>query len=199
MFSALFLIVIYGYLEKASNLSGGTRTGYSNAQIFMLLLIYLLNLLAMHIVELTQTQTMPYVGYLAPTAIGAMLIVMLLDVQLAVVSSFVFAIMGSIIFNTDSGQMFDFNYGFTTAVVSFAAIFAIHRASQRSTILKAGIMVSLFGSLSVLAILLLGDIPTENRSGHDGCLRFRERAVDGGARHRADAVFRSRRSAFCRR
>ncbi|NBD22853.1 HD family phosphohydrolase [Paenibacillus glycinis] len=159
LFSALFLIVIYGYLEKASNLSGGTRTGYSNAQILMLLLIYLLNLLAMHIVELTQTRTMPYVGYLAPTAMGAMLIVMLLDVQLAVVSSFVFAIMGSIIFNTGSGQIFDFNYGFTTAVVSFAAIFAIHRASQRSTILKAGIMASLFGSASVLAILLLGDIP----------------------------------------
>ncbi|WP_219836304.1 HD family phosphohydrolase [Paenibacillus sp. R14(2021)] len=159
LLSILFLIVIYGYLEKASNLSGGTRSKYSNSQVCMLLLIYLLNILAMHIVELTQTQSMSYVGYLAPAAMGAMLIVLLLDVQLAVVSSFLFAIMESVIFNTESGRIFDFNYGFTTAVVSFAAIFAIHRASQRSTILKAGIMASLFGSASVLAILLLGEMP----------------------------------------
>ncbi|AZN43685.1 HD family phosphohydrolase [Paenibacillus albus] len=162
LLSVLFTIVIYSYLEKAAGLSGGTRTKYSNTQLVMLLLIYVLNIVAMQIIDLTQTQSMPYVGYLAPTAMGAMLIVLLLDIQLAVVSSFLFAIMGSVIFNMDSGRTFDFNYGFTTAVISFAAIFAIHRASQRSTILKAGIMVSLFGSASVLAILLLGELPDKN-------------------------------------
>ncbi|SFS86011.1 HD family phosphohydrolase [Paenibacillus sp. BC26] len=163
LLSVLFLIVIYSYLERAAGLSSGsTNMKYSNAQLSMLLLIFLLNILAMHIVELTQTQEMPYVGYLAPTAMGAMLIVLLLDIQLAVVSSFLFAIMGSVIFNMESGQLFDFNYGFTTAVISFAAIFAIHRASQRSTILKAGIMVSLFGSASVLAIVLLGELPPKS-------------------------------------
>lgn len=162
LLSLMFVIVLYGYLEKSANLSGDARNGYSNAQLSMLLLIYVLNVLAMSIVHLTQTQTMSYVGYLAPTAMGAMLIVMLLDVQLAVVSSFLFAIIGSIIFNTTTGRIFDFNYGFTTAVVSFAAIFAIHRASQRSTILKAGIMVSLFGSASALAILLLGELPPKS-------------------------------------
>ncbi|REE93042.1 hypothetical protein A8990_102128 [Paenibacillus taihuensis] len=162
LLSILFTIVIYSYLEKAAGLSGGTRTKYSNTQLVMLLLIYVLNIVAMQIIDLTQTQTMPYVGYLAPTAMGAMLIVLLLDIQLAVVSSFLFAIMGSVIFNMESGRLFDFNFGFTTAVISFAAIFAIHRASQRSTILKAGIMVSLFGSASVLAILLLGELPDKN-------------------------------------
>lgn len=162
LLSILFTIVIYSYLEKAAGLSGGTRTKYSNTQLVMLLLIYIINIVAMQIIDLTQTQTMPYVGYLAPTAMGAMLIVLLLDIQLAVVSSFLFAIMGSVIFNMESGRLFDFNYGFTTAVISFAAIFAIHRASQRSTILKAGIMVSLFGSASVLAILLLGELPDKN-------------------------------------
>ncbi|RAP76704.1 HD family phosphohydrolase [Paenibacillus montanisoli] len=159
LMSVLFVIVIYSYLEKAGGFSGGSNTRYSNTQLSMLLLIFLLNILAMHIVQLTQTQEMPYVGYLAPSAMGAMLIVLLLDIQLAVVSSFLFAIIVSVIFNMESGRLFDFNFGFTTAVVSFAAIFAIHRASQRSTILKAGIMVSLFGSASVLAMLLLGELP----------------------------------------
>ena len=159
LLSLLFLLVIYNYLEKAAGLSVGASSWYNNSQLAMLFLIYLLNILAMHIVHLTQTEAMPYVGYLAPTAMGAMLIVLLLDVQLAVVSSFLFAITGSIIFNLHSNRIFDFNYGFLTSVVSFAAIFAIHRASQRSTILKAGIMASLFGSATVLAMMLLGDIP----------------------------------------
>ncbi|MFC5651739.1 HD family phosphohydrolase [Paenibacillus solisilvae] len=159
LLSLLFLLVIYNYLEKAASLNADTNTRYNNSQLVMLFLIYLINILAMQIVHLTQTEAMPYVGYLAPTAMGAMLIVLLLDVQLAVVSSFIFAITGSIIFNLDTNQIFDFNYGFLTSVVSFASIFAIHRASQRSTILKAGIMASLFGSASVLALMLIGDVP----------------------------------------
>ncbi|MFC4103966.1 HD family phosphohydrolase [Paenibacillus xanthanilyticus] len=159
LLSLLFVIVIYSYMEKGATPGVGK---YSNAQFVMLWLIYLLNLLAMEIVQLTQTDTMPYVGYLAPTAMGAMLIAILLDVPLAVVSSFLFAIAGSVIFNTRTDTIFDFNYGFVIAVVSFAAIFGIHRAGQRSTILKAGIMASLFGSASVLAIVMLGELPQKS-------------------------------------
>ncbi|MFD0715090.1 HD family phosphohydrolase [Paenibacillus sp. GCM10027626] len=161
LLSVLLLIVVYSYVEKAGSMTGDANKKYNNAQLAMLLLIFLLNMLAMQIVELTQTDAMPYVGYLAPVAMGTMLITMLIDVQLAIVSTFIFAITGSIIFNMDSGRMFDFNYGFVEAIVSFAAIFSIHRAGQRSMILKAGIMASLFGSASILAILLLGELPDQ--------------------------------------
>lgn len=87
--------------------------------------------------------------------LGPVLITLLLDVHLALISSVLFAIAGSIILNTQTGQVFDFQYGFVIIVVSLAAIFSIHRASQRSTILKAGIMVSLFGSLAVLSLMFL--------------------------------------------
>ncbi|MFB9325475.1 HD family phosphohydrolase [Paenibacillus aurantiacus] len=159
LLSLLFVIVIYSYMEKGVSPGGGK---YSNTQFVMLWLIYLLNLLAMEIVQLTQTDTMPYVGYLAPTAMGAMLIAILLDVPLAVVSTFLFAIAGSVIFNIRTDTIFDFNFGLVIAVVSFAAIFGIHRAGQRSTILKAGIMASLFGSASVLAIVMLGELPQKS-------------------------------------
>ncbi|WP_274651906.1 HD family phosphohydrolase [Paenibacillus humicola] len=155
LMSVLFMLVIYSYLEKSSGLWKGGKTGYNNSQLMMLLLVFVLNLAAMHIARLTQTEAVPYVGYLAPTAMGAMLIALLLDAPLAIVSTFLFALAGSVIFNTEPNRIFDFNYGFVTAVVSFAAIFAIHRASHRSTILKAGIMVSLFGSASVVSLLLL--------------------------------------------
>ncbi|KKC47047.1 MULTISPECIES: HD family phosphohydrolase [Paenibacillus] len=156
--SVLFVLMIMVYLQQSGSISG-VKPRYNNMHLFMLWLINLLNLALMQAAGLTQSASMPYAAYIAPAAVGTMLITLLLDKQLAIVSSFLFAIMGSVIFNADQNTLFDFRYGFVISVVSFSAIFSVHRASQRSTILKAGIMASLFGTVSVLAILLLGDLP----------------------------------------
>lgn len=152
--SMLFTIVIQQLVSSETGVWGGAKQRYSNAQLFMLLLIFLLNLVIMLIVALTQTNSTVYVGFLAPVAMGTMLITLLLDVHLALISSILFASIGSILFNVHQDQIFDYKFGFVFIVVAFAAIFSIHRASQRSTILKAGIMVSLFGSTAVLAVML---------------------------------------------
>ncbi|QJC52551.1 HDIG domain-containing protein [Paenibacillus albicereus] len=156
--SLLFLLVLMVYLYQSGRI-GGVKPRYNNMHLFMLWLILFLDLALMQATALAQSPAMPYIGYLAPAAVGTMLITLLLDKHLAIVSSFVFAIMGSIIFNHDVNLIFDFRYGFVICVVSFSAIFTVHRASQRSTILKAGIMASLFGAVTVLALLLLGDLP----------------------------------------
>ncbi|QNK55513.1 HD family phosphohydrolase [Paenibacillus sp. PAMC21692] len=152
--SLMSVIVLFVYLHQSGGF-GGLRPKYSNTQLLMLLLIFLINIITIQIIALIQTDSVPYAGYLAPAALGAMLITLLLDMHLAIISSFIFTIMGSIILNPASNTLFDFKYGFFVIVVSLAAIFSIHRASQRSAILKAGIMVSLFGALSVMAVLLM--------------------------------------------
>ncbi len=154
--SIMFIVALYAYLHLSGAING-VKPKYNNASLLMLWLIFLINLITFQIVSLMQTDAAPYAGYLAPAALGVMLITLLLDMHLAMISSILFAIMGSIILNTGQNQLFDFQFGFVMIVVSFAAMFSIHRASQRSTILKAGIMVSLFGSLSVLAILLMSE------------------------------------------
>lgn len=154
--SVMFIVVLYAYLHQSGSING-VKPKYNNASLLMLWLIFLINIITIQIISLTQTDAAPYAGYLAPAALGTMLITLLLDMHLAMISSILFAIMGSIILNTGQHQIFDFQYGFVIIVVSFAAIFSIHRASQRSTILKAGIMVSLFGTLSVITILLLSE------------------------------------------
>ncbi|SFF00470.1 hypothetical protein SAMN05216378_4698 [Paenibacillus catalpae] len=152
---AITIVVgLYTYMHQYGS-SDSTKPSYSNTHLLMLWLIYLINIITMQVISLTQTDSAPYAGYLAPAALGTMLITLLLDVHLALISSVLFAIAGSIILNTQTGQVFDFQYGFVIIVVSLAAIFSIHRASQRSTILKAGIMVSLFGSLAVLSLMFL--------------------------------------------
>ncbi|RXZ77161.1 HDIG domain-containing protein [Paenibacillaceae bacterium] len=160
LFSALFALVIYQFTAQSAVLGAvGGKMNYSNSQLLMLWLIFLLNLMMMQIASMIQTQNMPFVGYLAPVAMGGMLIMLLLDFHLAMVSSVVFAIIGSIMFNMRQDQIFDFQYGFAILVVSFTAIFSLYRASQRSTILKSAIMVCLFGSVAVLALLMVGEMP----------------------------------------
>ncbi|MGN7357771.1 HD family phosphohydrolase [Paenibacillus sp. SAF-054] len=128
---------------------------YNNAQLLMLVLIFILTVITMHLAGFLQSNERPYIGYLAPVAIGATLVTLLLDMSLAYFSAMVFSILASVILNVHQGQMFDFSFGFFALIVSAVAIFTIHRASQRSTLLKGGIMVCLFGSLSVFMMALI--------------------------------------------
>ncbi|AWB46984.1 metal-dependent phosphohydrolase [Paenibacillus sp. CAA11] len=148
----LIALGIYMFIRQAE---GAAHFKYNNVQLLMLVLIILITILSMYVVSILQNEQRPYVGYLAPIAIGSMLITLLLDMQLAYICSMVFAILASVILNERQGQIFDFYFGFFTVVISFVSIFAIHRASQRSSILKSGIMVSIFGSLSVMVLVLI--------------------------------------------
>lgn len=158
LFSIIFTLALYGYMELTAGTSSAQKR--NNVHWVMLLLIFALNLLSMHLVALTHSQDWPFIGYLAPIAMGSMMVTLLLDLHLGLVSSFLFTLLASIILNVEQEHIFDFHFGFVAAVVSFTAVLAIHRASQRSAILKAGIMVSLFGSVAVLALMLVDPEPS---------------------------------------
>ncbi|OXM86105.1 HD family phosphohydrolase [Paenibacillus rigui] len=145
-------LVIFIFV-KQSRLS----VSHNNAQLLMLVLIVLINIFGMKLFSLVQNLDYPYIGFLAPTALGAMLITILLDMNLAFIAAVLFSVLASIIFNTDHLQPFDFRYGLFTLAASFAAIFSIQRASQRSSILKAGMIVALFGMALVASLLLIED------------------------------------------
>jgi cyclic-di-AMP phosphodiesterase PgpH len=157
LLAVIFTLALYGYRELTVAVSSAQKR--NNVQWVMLLLIFALNLLFMHLVALTHSESWQFVGYLAPIAMGSMLVTLLLDVNLGLLSSFLFSMLASIILNVEQVHIFDFHYGFVAAVVSFTAVLAIHKASQRSSILKAGIMVSLFGSVAVLALMLVDPEP----------------------------------------
>ncbi|MBP1999169.1 putative nucleotidyltransferase with HDIG domain [Paenibacillus shirakamiensis] len=154
LLSALLGFGLVMYMRQSE---GAARFKYNNVQLLMLLLICTITIVFMHVVHFVQTPQRSYMGYLAPVAIGAMLITLLIDIPLAYFSSIVLGIIASIVLNTHQGQVFDFYFGFFAMVISFVSIFAIHRASQRSTILKAGFMVCLFGALSVFTLVLLNN------------------------------------------
>ncbi len=157
LLSVLFTLAIFAYGTLTA--SNGAVKERTNMQWLMLLLIYGLNLLMMHLVAYTYNENWPFIGYLAPVALGSMLVTLLLDLQLGLATAFLSSLLSSVILNMRQDNLFDFQYGFVAAAVSFTAVLAIHRASQRSSILKAGIMVSLFGSVAVLALELIKQSP----------------------------------------
>jgi hypothetical protein len=157
LFSVLFTLAIFAYGTLTA--PQGSAKERTNMQWLMLLLIFGLNLLIMHLVAFTYNEEWPFIGYLAPVALGSMLVTLLLDMHMGLATAFLTSLLASVILNVRQEHLFDFHYGFVAAVVTFTAALAIHRASQRSAILKAGIMVSLFGSLAVLGLELIDQLP----------------------------------------
>lgn len=152
LFVSLIVLLLFVYIfQRSANLA------MNNVKLAMLVLIYILNMMGMKIVEFAQSTELPYLYYLAPVAMGTMLITLLLDVSLAFLSSVIFSIAASVIFNMEHGLILDYRVGFVSLMVCFASIFALHRASQRSTILKAGVMVCLTGAVAVVSLHLLND------------------------------------------
>ncbi|MUG72543.1 MULTISPECIES: HD family phosphohydrolase [Paenibacillus] len=149
IFVSLCGLALYMYVRQSA-----LPIKYNNVQLLMLVLILFLTVTFMKVFSMMQNLDYPMIGYLAPTAMGAMLITILLNPQLAFIATVLFSVMASIIFNSDHVQTFDFRYGLLTFSTSFAAIFSIQRASQRSSILKAGMMVSVFAVALVAALLL---------------------------------------------
>ncbi|MCC2684719.1 MAG: receptor with intracellular metal dependent phosphohydrolase [Paenibacillaceae bacterium] len=129
----------------------------NNVPLLMLLLIYFLTIVAMKIVSMVQSLEYPFIGYIAPVAMGSVLITILINERMAYISALLFGVLSSIIFNLDHEQMFDFRFGLVFIVASYIAIFSIQRANRRATILRAGLLVSLFSAVSVAAIILLHD------------------------------------------
>lgn len=138
-----------------SGTPGPSSFKYNNSQLLMLGLIFLITIIALRIAAFLQTDTRPYMGYLAPVAIGAMLVALLLDVTLAYFCSILFAVLSSVILNLRQNTIFDFDYGFFALVVCFAAVFATYRAGQRVTLFKGGLLMCLLGSLTVFMTKLL--------------------------------------------
>ncbi|MBD0379111.1 HD family phosphohydrolase [Paenibacillus sedimenti] len=150
--AALLSFVVFMFVRQST-----LPITYNNSQLVMLILIFLINVAGMKIISLGQNMDYPYIGYLAPMALGSILITILLDAPLAFISSVLFSLMASIIFNTEHMLLFDFRYGLVSLVICFVAVFTIQRASQRATILKAGLMISFFSMLTITAMMLMED------------------------------------------
>lgn len=116
--------------------------------------IFFITVFIFKLVSLT-TELINGVHYLLPAAMGTMLIKLLMNERLAIASGLVFALMGSILFNTNTVGILNGEFGLYILISSIAAIFLLGKHNQRSKILKAGLLVSLINVVSVNMIYML--------------------------------------------
>ncbi len=125
-----------------------------NIQIIIYVLLFSLTLVLMKIVSLISIYY-PSVAFIIPVALGTMMIKMLMDEQTAIISSIVFAICGSLIFNENTTSPFNFTFGTYILISSIAGIVFLGKRNVKSKILKTGTYVALINASVVLLILAL--------------------------------------------
>ena len=125
-----------------------------NTYLTMYLLVFSITLLLLKIFSLFQTLNATEIGFIAPVAMGAMLIKMLIDDRIAIISSIIFGICGSLIFNTVPGAM-NYTVGAYLIISAVASVLFLNQHNRRLTILQTGLFVSLVNVITVIAMMLL--------------------------------------------
>ncbi|HHY72972.1 MAG TPA: HD family phosphohydrolase [Bacillus bacterium] len=123
----------------------------------MYVLIFALTILLMKGISLFRLEV--EIGYIFPAAMATMLIKVLLKEKLAVISSIVFSICGSIIFNVEMLGKFNFSLGVYFLISGIAGIIFISERHYRSKILKAGLYVSVINMVAITGLFMI-------RNGH---------------------------------
>ena len=127
----------------------------NNIQLFMYLLIFILNTVLIKIVSIGQTLQYTGLGFVAPVAFATMLITMLIHQRLAIFSSFLFGVIAAILLNAESTQNFDITYGLVTMFSCAAGAFFLGNATRKRNILQAGFVVSAITAVAIVTATFL--------------------------------------------
>lgn len=126
-----------------------------NKSLLLYSLIFIITILLLEVISLFQQMDYRNIAYLVPVAMGGVLIKLLLDEKIAILSSMIFAICGSIMFNEEVTGAFNFAAGIYLLISSIAGILFLGKHNERSKILQTGLYVSLINILVMASILFI--------------------------------------------
>jgi putative nucleotidyltransferase with HDIG domain len=115
----------------------------NNNLLLLLSLVVLLTAGVMKIVSLGAPLNLHAIGYLAPLAMGTMLLTILFDASLAIVGGIVFTMFSALLFD------FRFEYLFVAMISSLTGVFAVARVKHRLVIMRAAFIIA---GVNLLAI-----------------------------------------------
>ncbi|WP_169871055.1 HD family phosphohydrolase [Shouchella patagoniensis] len=155
---ALFIVLLIGILTYFLN-DSNTSVATNNSHLLMFAIVFVVILILMKLYSyLEGLLNINGFGFAVPAAAGAMLLTLLLQPKIAIVTSFLFAIIGSLFYNHDSTSMFAFTYGFYIFVSCLTATYFLNSTNKATRILRAGFYVTCVNCLTVLALLLMKSI-----------------------------------------
>jgi cyclic-di-AMP phosphodiesterase PgpH len=128
---------------------------HRNVYLFVYTTIFAITLIMMKLISLLQEMDLTDVAYVVPVAVGTILIRILFNEQLAVVTSFVYAICGSIMFNEGVTGTFDYSAGVYLLASGLAGAVFFSEQLQKAKILQVGLFVSLVNTAMIIAMLFM--------------------------------------------
>lgn len=126
-----------------------------NKALLLFTIILAFTLAVMKIIGLFQKMDYSQIGFIVPVVVGVMLTKLLISDKLAFVSSLIYALCGSFIFNEGVTGTFNFTIGLYYLCGCIAAILFLGEHNVRSKILQTGLFVSIVNIVVITSILFI--------------------------------------------
>ncbi|WP_088011017.1 HD family phosphohydrolase [Gottfriedia acidiceleris] len=149
------LILLIGVLAYFVLKQTATLKEKGNIYIVTYYSIVIFTILILKIVSLFQKVEFSGLVYVAPVAIGTLLIKFLLGNRYLMVSSIIFSICGSLMFNEDVNGAINYSTGIYILFSSIAVLFLNEVKNKRSMILHAGFLISLVNIATLFSLILI--------------------------------------------
>ncbi|SDC31222.1 HD family phosphohydrolase [Shouchella lonarensis] len=155
---ALLVSLIVGMLVYFLN-DSQTSVATNHSHLLMFAMVFVMMLLILKGCSyLAPMVDQSGLGYAVPAAAGAMLLSLLIHPKIAIMTSFIFAIIGSVFYNNDSPGTFAFTYGLYILISCLSAIYFLKHTNRATRILRAGFFVACANIVTVLTLLLIKTI-----------------------------------------
>ncbi|MBD1382106.1 HD family phosphohydrolase [Metabacillus arenae] len=158
---AIMILLILGALVSYFERQDRPFEG-KNKSLLLYCLIFAITIALMKIISLFQQIDYTHTGYIVPASMGAILVKLLLNERLAILTSIIFAICGSVIFNEGITGTFNFPVGIYYLIGCLAGILFLGKHNLRSKILQAGLFVALINIIVITSLLLIQNSTATN-------------------------------------
>lgn len=149
------LVLLIGVLTFFLLKQTATLKEKGNVHIVAYYSIVIFTILILKIVSLFQKVEFSGLVYVAPVAIGTLLIKFLLGNRYLMVSSIIFSICGSLMFNEDVNGAINYSTGIYILFSSIAVLFLDEVKNKRSMILHAGFLISIVNIATLFSLILI--------------------------------------------
>ncbi|KSU85804.1 MULTISPECIES: HD family phosphohydrolase [Fictibacillus] len=151
----LFVLILVIGLYYLIRDSFAAKESSKRKQILLYIILMAFSLLVMKLSSFIDKMEITGIFFIVPIAAGAMMIKMLFNEFTAILSSVLFALCATLMFNEGSTGTFNFPLGIYVLLGCIAGVIYLGKRHLKSRILKAGLLVSFINVVSILIILLL--------------------------------------------
>ncbi|RDE31858.1 HDIG domain-containing protein [Parageobacillus thermoglucosidasius] len=129
----------------------------TNMNLFVYATIFTIMILVMELLRLIPESDAFSAGYLVPVAFGTMLVRIFIGERMAIITSILFAVCGSLMFNEEFGTNGTMQVSVAVYLVTsgLAGSFFLHKQLRKAKIWQAGVFVAFINVVVMLALNLL--------------------------------------------